>query len=98
MAEISEQALIKDLETHVKEALKKHSVEDVLEILRHELWQLEMQTLYATKDGFGGAPNYRQLIPLINATKKVIEKLEKGEIKGPKPPQWGRSLSRKGFP
>jgi len=79
----SEEALYQDLETRVKEALQKYSVEDVLEYLRHELWQLETETLYATKGGFGGAPDYDQLSTLIKITKRVIAKLENGEIKPP---------------
>jgi len=83
MAEVYEEALYQDLENRVKEALQKHSVEDVLEYLRHELWQLETESLYATKGGFGGAPDYEQLSILIRITKRVIAKLENGEIKPP---------------
>ena len=79
----NENAILEDLENRVKEALQKHSLEDILEYLRHELWQLETSTLYATKGGFGGAPDYDQLSTLIRIVKRVIAKLENGEIKPP---------------
>jgi len=82
--QISEQALLEDLEKRVKQALKKHSLEDVLEYLRYELMQLECNTLYATKGGVFGAPDYDQLQTLIHVTKQVIAKLEDGTIKPPK--------------
>ena len=82
--QIPEQALLEDLEHRVKQALKKHSLRDVLEYLRHELWQIECSTLYATKDGIHGAPDYDQLQKLIRVTKQVIAKLENGTIKPPK--------------
>jgi hypothetical protein len=82
--QIPEEALREDLEDRVKEALQKHSVQDVLEYLRNELWQMEASTLYATKNGFGGAPDYDQLQNAIRITKQVIAKLENGEIKPPK--------------
>jgi len=82
--QIPEQALLEDLENRVKQALKKHSLEDILEYLRNELWQLECNTLYATKDGVFGAPDYNQLQTLIHITKQVIAKLENGTIKPPK--------------
>ncbi|MHA1834987.1 MAG: hypothetical protein ACTSV7_13495 [Candidatus Baldrarchaeia archaeon] len=76
-----EQFLREDLEDRVKEALQEHPVEDVIAYLEQELWQLETMSLYATKDGFGGAPDYDQLQFLIKITKDTIEKLRKGEIK-----------------
>ena len=82
--QIPEQALLEDLEQQVKQALKKHSLRDILEYLHYELWQLECNTLYATKDGILGAPDYDQLQTLIHITKKVIAKLENGIIKPPK--------------
>jgi hypothetical protein len=89
-----EEALYLDLENRVKEALQKHNVEDVLEYLRHELWQLETESLYATKGGFGGAPDYDLLSTLIRITKRVIAKLENGEIK---PPPHLRQVTLDGF-
>jgi hypothetical protein len=89
-----EEALYLDLENRVKEALQKHNVEDVLEYLRHELWQLETESLYATKGGFGGAPDYDLLSTLIRITKRVIAKLENGEIK---PPPRLRQVTLDGF-
>ena len=80
---VTEQILA-DLEQQVKQALKKHDVESVLACLQNELWQLECSTLYATKGGILGTPDYDQLQKYIHATKQVIAKLENGTIKPPK--------------
>lgn len=82
--ENSEEALLRELEQRVKEALQQHSLEDVLEYLRHELWQFECSSLYATKGGIHGAPDWDKLSTLIRVIKKVLAKLESGEIKGTK--------------
>ncbi|MEM1589627.1 MAG: hypothetical protein QW175_04350 [Candidatus Bathyarchaeia archaeon] len=80
----SEEALLAKLEYEVKEDLKNHSVETVLEALNYQLMQLECQSLFATKDGLMGAPNYERLQMLIKIVKTVIAKLESGEIQPPK--------------
>jgi hypothetical protein len=91
-----EEALYLDLENRVKEALKEFSLEEVLGFLYDELQRLETTNLRAIQDGIGSVQYFERLSMLIRITKRVIAKLENGEIKPP-PCRYLQQVTLDGF-
>ena len=83
-----EQQAYQQARKNTEQALKKGiSKQEVLRQVDQKLFELKATSMFSTKGGFGGAPDYDKVQATIRALERIKKEVESGKIKGPKKPK-----------